>query len=114
MQVMKVVHKEAYEKHVEQLINCLPMDDILFTTNLFKCKLLPGDIDNQLKALPTQADKALYILNHVIKPALDVDNTLIFEGLLSVMEHCGYAHVEKLACEIKSEFDKESAAGMHV
>ena len=107
MQVIKVVHKEAYEKYVEQLINCLPMDDVLFTTNLFNHKLLPRDIDNQFEALPTQADKALYFLNHVIKPALDVDDTLSFDNLLSIMEHCGYAHVEKLACEIKSEFDKE-------
>ena len=115
MQVIKVAHKEAYEKYVEKLINCLPMEDILFITKLFKHKLLPGDTDNQLKALPTQAARALYFLNHVIKPTLDFDDTSSFDNLLSVMEHCGYDHVEKLAGEIKSEFDKESdfEAGMH-
>ena len=108
---MTMAHKSSlrvYEQHVEKLVKCLPMDDTLFITKLSTCKLLPGDTNSQLKALPTQAAKASYFLGHVIKPALDIDNTSSFNELLSVMEHCGYAHVETLSCEIKSEMNDGS------
>ena len=95
--------KEAYEKCTEKLVKCLPMDDTLFIAKLSNCELLPGDTHDQLKALPTQPAKALYFLNHVIKPALDIDDASSFDDLLSVMDQCGYAHVKKLACKIKSE-----------
>ena len=102
----------AYEEYVEKLVLCLPMDDTLFITKLTKRKLLPGDTSNQLKALSTQTTKASYFLDHVIKPALNIDETSSFDDLLSVMEHCGYAHVEKLASKIKSEIDKGNKTGI--
>ena len=106
----------AYEEHVEKLVKCLPMDDTLFITKLCACKLLPGDTNSQLEALSTQAAKASYFLGHVIKPALDIDDTSSFDDLLSVMEHCGYAHVKKLSCKIKSVVNNGSdiRPGMHV
>ena len=99
---------QAYKDYVEKLIKCLPMDDVLFTTQLSNHNLLPGNTSNRIGSLPTQPDKASYFLNHVIKPALDIDDVSSFNSLLSVMEHCDYAHVKKLACEIKSEIDKRS------
>ena len=90
------------------LVKCLPMDDTVFTATLTKHKLLPGNIKSQLTALRTQADRALYFLDHVIKPALDIDDTSSFNKLLSIMEQCGYDHVEKLACKIKSGIGKAS------
>ena len=103
--------QEVYKKYSEKLGKCLPMDDCLFIIELFAHKLLPRDTENQLKALPTQAAKALHFLNYVIKPALDVDDTSSFDNLLSVMEHCSYVHVKNLACEIKSEINKASNIG---
>ena len=94
---------EAYEKYSEKIIKCLPMNDTLFIAELFKYKLLPGDANNQLEALSTPGKKAHYLLNHVIKPALDFDDTSSFDNLLSAMEHCGYDHVKKLTREIKSQ-----------
>ena len=85
------------------------MDDILFIVSLSKHQLLPGNTRNKIETLPTQADKASYFLNHVIKPALDIEDTTSFGNLLSVMEQCGYDHVKKLACKIKSEIDKGSS-----
>ena len=105
IQIVKLTHKEAFEKYVEQLVKCLPMDDVLFITKLFEHHLLPRQTD---EALPTQVAKASYFLDHVIKPALDIDDISTFDNLLSVMEHSGYANVETLAGEIKSEFDKET------
>ena len=98
----------AYKECIENLVKCLPMDDTLFITKLLACKLLPGDTNSKLEKLPTQVEKASYFLNHVIKPALEIDDTSSFDDLLSVMEHCGYAHVEKLACKIKLDMSKAS------
>ena len=97
---------EAYEKYFEKIIKCLPMNDTLFIAKLSSHKLLPGDTNNQLEALPTPGKKAHYLLNHVIKPALDTNDTSSFDNLLSVMEHCGYDHVRRLAYEIKSQIGK--------
>jgi len=85
------------------------MDDILFTAKLSKQDLLPGNTSIRIEAMPTQPHKASYFLDHVIKPALEIDHVSSFNSLISVMEHCGYDHVEKLAHEIKSQIDKRSS-----
>lgn len=100
--------KAYYEKYAEKLIKLLPMDDALFIAKLSDHKLLTGNISNQLKALPTQLAKASYFLDHVIKPALVTGDTSSFDNLVSVMRHCGYDHVEKLAYKIEFEIDKAS------
>ena len=97
---------EVYEKYSEKIIKCLPMNDTLFIAKLFSYKLLPGDTNNQLEALSTPGKKAFYLLNHVIKPALDTDDSSSFDNLLSVMNDCDYDHVRKLACEIRSQIVK--------
>jgi len=94
---------EVLKKYAEKLIRCLPMNDVRFIAMLSNHELLPGNTNNQIKALPTSTDKASYILDNVIRPALDIDDTSSFDNLLSVIEHCGYAYVETLAHEIKSE-----------
>ena len=84
------------------------MDDAHFITKLSAQKLLPGNTDSQIKALSTQADKAMFFLSSVIKPALDIAETSNFNQLLSAMEKCGYTHVQKLAVTIKQEVAKTS------
>ena len=101
-----MAHIRAYQNHLEKLVKCLPMDDTHFTTKLSAQQLLPGDTENKIKPLSTQADKASYFLNHVIKPALDINETSSFDKLLSIMQNCDYIHVEKLAVTIKCEIDK--------
>ena len=100
-------HKKAYEGYVEKLVKCLPMDDVLFIAKLCRDKLLPGDTKNKLTSLSTEADKAWYFLNHVIKPALEIGNTNGFTKLLTVMKECPYDHVQTLSCEINNEIDKK-------
>ena len=102
-------HRKAYDNHVEKLVKCLPMDDAHFITTLSAQKLLPGDTENKIKNLSTPAEKASYFLSHVIRPALDIDDTSDFEKLLTIMQNCGYNHVQKFAGIIKFEIDgKES------
>ena len=101
-----MAHTKTYYSHVEKLVKCLPMDDTHFITKLSAQRLLPGNTENKIKTLSTQADKASYFLNHVIKPALDVSETSNFDKLLSIMQNCDYEHVQKLAVTIKCEIDK--------
>ena len=101
-----MAHKRAYQKYLEKLVKCLPMDDIHFITKLSTQQLLPGDTENKIKPLSTQAEKASYFLSHVIKPAVDINETSSFDKLLSIMQNCDYIHVEKLAVTIKCEIDK--------
>ena len=104
-----MAHRKAYDNHVEKLVKCLPMDDIHFITALSAQNLLPGDTKNKIEKLSTQAEKASYFLNHVINPALDIGDTSDFKNLLTIMQTCGYNHVQKLASTIKLEIDgKES------
>ena len=108
---------EVYKKYTEKLVKCLPMDDTLFVTKLSHHNLLPGDTHNHLKKAATQPDKASYFLDHVIKPALDIDDTSSFDNLLSVMDQCGYTHVKTLASKIKSEIkmnDSEPGSYKHM
>ena len=106
MQISRVAQRKhilTYEKYAKKLMEWLPMDDIVFTAKLSNHDLLSKEPSDQLKALPTPVAKASYLLDHVIKPSLDIGATFIFDNLLFVMEHCGYSYVEKLAYEIKSE-----------
>ena len=99
---------KAYEKNFDKLVNCLPMQDALFTAALSTLNLLPGNTNNEIEALRTAPEKASYFLKTVVKPALVINDTSSFERLLSFMEHCGFDHVEKLASRIKSEIDETS------
>ena len=95
--------KAIYTNYVEKLVMCLPMDDTHFLTKLSRQKLLPGDTESKIKALSTPAERASYFLIHVIKPALDIDETSIFIKLLSIMDDCDYIHVQKLSSKINDD-----------
>ena len=101
-----MAYKKAYDKHVNDLVKCLPMDDAHFISKLSSEQLLPGDTGEKIESKATQTGKALYFLSHVIKPALDIKKNENFQKLLSIMQDCGYNHVESLSFEIKSEIDK--------
>ena len=46
------------------------MNDALFIAKLYSCDLLPDDIKEYVQSLPTNANKAMYFLDHVIKPSV--------------------------------------------
>ena len=111
MTEQKQAYKTALTNYEEKLVKYLPMKDTIFIAKLSSHKLLPGDTNDQLDALPTPGEKARYLLNHVIKPALETEETSSFDNLLSVMKDCDYVHVIKLASEIKSKIDKATEPG---
>ena len=92
------------------------MDDGLFLVMLSEHELLPGDTEDKVESLNTQAEKAKYFINHVIKPSLDVNSRVYFDKLLLVMSESGYKHVEEISCKIKSELSNSARrnTGMHV
>ena len=102
-----MAHIRTYQNHVGKLVKCLPMDDAHFITILSAQQLLPGDTENKIKTLSTQADKASYFLSHVIKPAIDINETSSFDKLVSIMQNCDYIHVQKLAVTIKCDIENE-------
>ena len=108
-----MAYLRAYHSHLEKLVKCLPMEDTYFITKLSAQQLLPGDTESKIKAMSTQADKASYFLDHVIKPALEIDDISDFDKLLSIMQICGYSHVQRLSVTIKSEI-KHDEMKLHI
>ena len=104
-----MAHMKVYEDYKIKLVRVLPMDDVIFTTQLSSNKILPDNVEAHIKSqsLPTESDKADYYLKKVIKKSLDTDGTEELEILITVMEKCGYSHVERLAKGMKSDLDKE-------
>ena len=104
-----MAHIKVYEDYKGKLVKVLPMNDVIFTTQLSSNKILPDNVEAHIKSqsLPTQSDKADYYLKSVIKSSLDSDETEELETFITVMEKCGYTHLEKLAKRMKSDLDKE-------
>ena len=102
-----MAHMKVYQNYMGKLIKVLPMNDVLFTTNLTTHDILPDEIDAHIKSLPTQAVKAEYFLKNVIKKSLDIDETKEFESLITVMEKCEYSYVERFAKKMKSDLNEE-------
>ena len=89
------------------------MDDGLFMAMLSEHELLPGDMENNIKAQATQVEKATYFINHLIKPSLDIDSTVYPEQLLVAMKESGYVHIKELANKIKYEIaNSNNTAGI--
>ena len=104
-----MAHMKVYEDYEAKLVKVLPMDDVMFTTQLSHNKILPDNVEARIKSLslPTQSDKADYYLKKFIKSSLDSDETEELETFITVMEKSGYSFLEKLAKRMKSDLDKE-------
>ena len=81
------------------------MDDPIFVAELFSHDLLPGDHYDQVESRSTRADKAVYFLNHVIKPTIIID-VGSFNELLNVMEDSEY-NIKELAKQIISKLKED-------
>lgn len=92
---------EVFRQFYSKLVKALPMDDAFFIAELVTHNLLPDNIQDHVRAQPTSADKALYFLDHVIRPSVSSDTGSSFDELLDVMEDSDY-HVNELAKQIRS------------
>ena len=98
---------EVFQQFYVKLVKKLPMDDSLFTAELFACGLLPGDLKQQINTKNTPVDKATYFLDHKISPDVSVGNSTSFDKLLDVMEDSGNDSLKELAEEIKTALKEE-------
>ena len=104
-------YSEAFQQFYSKLVKTLPMDDAVFTAELFSNDLLPGDLKNQLKLVHrTSADKAVLFLDSIIEPSVTSDGGSSFDKLLHVMEDSEYQHVKELAQEIRSSLMNRSSS----
>ena len=101
---------DVFQQFYSKLVKTLPMDDTVFTAELFSNDLLPGDLKNQVN-LPhkTSADKATLLLNNVIEPSVTSDGGSSFDKLLNVMEDSEYQHVKELAKQIRTSLRNRSS-----
>ena len=92
----------VFQQFYGKLVKTLPMDDVVFTAELFSNDLLPGNLKSQLKSEKTSADKAALFLDSVIEPSVTSDGGSSFDKLLHVMEDSEYQHVKELVVQIRT------------
>ena len=103
------VTSQVFTKFYAKLVKILPMDDAVFTAELFSNDLLPGDLKNKLKLLhKTSAEKAALFLDSVIEPSVTNDGGSSFDKLLNVMEDSEYQGVKELVKQIRTSVRKRS------
>ena len=104
----------VYQQFYSKLVKTLPMDDAVFTAELFSNDLLPGDLKNQLRLVHrTLADKAVLFLDSVIEPSVTSDGGSSFDKLLHVMEDSEYQHVKELAEQIGTNLSCKRSSSNH-
>ena len=89
--------ESVIQHYYSSLVDVLPMEDARFRSKLHTGGLLPGNLKNEVKSKPTQADKAEHFLDCVIKSGNS------FKQLVKVMEECSDHTVKGLAEQIKAE-----------
>ena len=99
---------EVFKEFYCKLVETLPMNDALFIAKLYSCDLLPDDNKEHVQSLPTSANKAMYFLDHVIKPSVTTGVGSSFDQLLNVMEDSGDEVVKELAKLIRTSLRKRS------
>jgi len=100
-----VTVNEVFLNFQVDLVRTLPMDDEIFQALLHTKNIFAGNQSPMLKSKPTEATKASYLLNEVIKK--DIDNC--FNKLTEAMEEfdgSSNGPVSKLAVRIKSRLEQ--------
>ena len=105
---MSTIEFEVFKEFYSKLVETLPMNDALFIAKLYSCDLLPDDIKEYVQSLPTRANKAMYFLDHVIKPSVTTGVGSSFDQLLNVMEDSEHQGVKELAKLIRTSVRKRS------
>ena len=94
---------ELFEHYYAALVFSLPIKDVDFMDELFKCGLLPGDLKIKLESLTVHNERSSYFLDSVIKPGLAVGNNRDFVSLLTVMKSNKHDNVKDLAKKMENE-----------
>ena len=104
--------KSVYRDFHLNLLESLPMGDVLFLELLKHQNLLPGDLKQQVQTKATRMEKAVWFLDNAIEHSLNIDNFEPLCKLLTVMadEMClKNIALKQLATEIQQELDKQTS-----
>lgn len=101
---------EVFEHYYQGMLHSLPMNNANFLVVLNEQGLLPVHVQSFLETLDESIERASYLLDHVIKPDIDV----CFNKLLTIMAGSDFDNMRDLATKIKFEMlenDTEKLSG---
>ena len=89
------------------LVKTLPMDDPCFRSMLYSANLLPGNLKDEVKSMPTRAEKAEHFLDHGIN-----NDTAKFLKLFEVLKQSDDNSVIKLTAQLRNEIDPHAVSNV--
>ena len=98
MSAMKVLQKFYME-----LITALPLADTMFLAKMYSRQILTHELKLSIQAISTQADKAVFFLDHVIAPSVSMGYNEHLDALLNCMEEVEDLAVTTLAARIRKD-----------
>ena len=81
-----------------ELLQQLPLENNIFFAMARQIGLFPLDTSDSIAAMSTRAQKANYLLQHVVEPGAEE----YLPKLLKVMKESGFANVVRLADDIQA------------
>ena len=78
------------------------MSDAVFIAKLYSNDLLPGDMKATIESIPTASQRTTKLLDNVIKPTIDSNNSTRLGVLLEVMKDSEDDNLRRLAGTILS------------
>ena len=106
--VPRSTDEEIFQQFYLELVRVLPLHDAMFRSQLFTAGLLPGNLKNEIKSMPTPADKAEHFLDSGIKNEISK-----IQKLVLVMEGYVDDNVQKLARRIKDTITSKIKQGIY-
>jgi len=110
-ELVEMSTSKVFQQFYPQLVEMLPMKDVTFLSKLFSANLLPDDVKDVVESKPSQASKASYFLDHVIKSSVITGVGRSFDDLIKVMEDSEYNGVKELAKLIRCGLREEVVNG---
>ena len=98
--------REAIINFNVELLQQLPLENNIFFAMAKQVGLFPLDTSDSIAAMSTRAQKANYLLQHVVEPRAEE----YLPKLLKVMKESGFANVVRLADDIQAA----TGLGMYV
>ena len=90
--------REAIIHFNVELLQQLPLENNIFFAMVRQAELLPLDLSDSIAAMSTRAQKANYLLKHVVEPGAEE----YLPKLLKAMKESGFANVARLADDIQA------------
>ena len=104
-------YNDVFKKYYGKLLSALPMDDVMFTGELFSHDLLPGNLKQKVQSKNTSAEKATYFLDNKIYPDITIGVFTSFDTLVRIIENWEDDSLKELAKEIRTTLRKRTTLG---